>query len=62
VSFTLYGGDLADATVCYPHKKLLGQAMENATERQWREAFRKIRLLCPGAREVEIDFPVTVGA
>lgn len=54
VSLGSHGGPLADATVCYPHKKLLGAMMENATEAQWKQALARIRRLCTTAKSITL--------
>lgn len=52
VSFGRYGGALADATVCYPHKKLLGRHMENASREDFGRAKATILRLCASAKQV----------
>jgi hypothetical protein len=61
VSFTKYGGPLANAVVLVPTNKLLGRAMENSRKQDHERAFATLQRLCPRARLFDVDTPITVG-
>lgn len=60
VSFTLWGGPLADAVVLVPHRKALGVSWENAGQEDFAKVMERVKRLCATARPFTVRSPVPI--